>query len=429
MREHLVLSDSVEPELWGRFTDRLFQCDELHPAIDVLREGLSADAAELWLLDQPSQALRLAVFCGDDRTAFASRQQFELGLGFPGIAAGSASPLVTEDLPHDARFLRTLVPCQGYRAIACLPIERRGRVAGALELAWKRGLPGHAVSALSSATRPLEARLASEALASMALRAPRGELRAAEPDLRIRCLGGFEVLRRRRVLTAQDFGRAKAVELLQLLVVHEQRGWHRDELTEALWPEAPHKRSVNCFHVAMNALRRAIDPDNRGLIRRNADTYRLDAASAHVDLWDFRRLVARATATPGRFSTPERIEALEEAHALYEGPLFGGRGPSACASLCTSLESIHLDSIVELARLLVDAQANRALLLLRKVVTLDPGREDVEQALISALWRAGRRSAAQDEYRQLVVRLKTDLDVEPLPETRRLGVLIGVEPR
>ncbi|MBI2374922.1 MAG: GAF domain-containing protein [Deltaproteobacteria bacterium] len=425
----------MEAALLGRFTDRLFGGEDPLLAIDVLRGGLGANAAELWLLDHGNRELLLAAFCGDDQAAFTSRERFEVGLGFPGIVAGSLSAVVTEDLPHDPRFLRSLVPHQGYRSVVCLPIERSGQVAGALELAWKGELPTNAVSTVAFATRPIEAYLASASLASM--RASEGswpagteEPRAASPVLEIACLGGFDVALFGRSLGAEDFGRAKAIEILQLLVAAEGRGLHKDELIDALWPSVPDARAGNRFHVTMSALRHAIEPPGRGLrfVRREGDAYRLDQnAPIRVDLWDFQRLVARASASRGRFSPRERIEALETAVALYAGDLFGGRGPERCAGLSESLRNLQVDLLVELARMLVEAHTNRALLLLRRAVTIDPGREDVEQELIRALWSAGRREAAQSEYRGLLARLKGEMAVDPLPETRRLGALIAVD--
>src|SRR6185436_4574272 len=59
----------------------------------------------------------------------------------------------------------------------------------------------------------------------------------------------------------------------------------------------------------------------------------------------------------------------------------------------------------------------RALPYLKRASEFDAFREQTRVAMIECLVRTGGRRAARVEYERLVALLKSELDVEPLPET------------
>lgn len=148
--------------------------------------------------------------------------------------------------------------------------------------------------------------------------------------LQVRCLGRFEVLVAGAPVLPGAFARAKARELLALLVGAYGRPLGADDLSTALWPGVDPERSRNRFHVTLSALRSVISPPSGSApahLRRDGRRYRLDpcASPIHVDLWRFRDLLRRASVAIGQGRRGSAVTGLlSEALALVEGDPFGG---------------------------------------------------------------------------------------------------------
>jgi DNA-binding SARP family transcriptional activator len=553
--------------------------DGIDHALDVLRVGAEADACELFLLDATGKELLLVGCTGPDAEAFSSQEHFDLGKGFPGIAAQSQVVISTLELPSDTRFLRKRVTQLGYTALACAPVTRGGRVMGTLHLAWKRPNPNMArgLRLLDAAgptigttlvasyadllmqpapDAPAEKRRGLDALAerfraagkadsatlvylgagdeeavlgssgkelvlcanlrsglkgcpsrlrdgrSHVLRGERskwarhcrslpagfsriievplvhdgatvavavlgyvhdsiapstrwlGSLRTVADDvvlhirtalpeaqtlpvettktsrLRLHCLGPFTAIVDGRTLTRKDFVRGKAIELLKVLVMMRGRPISRDALVERLWPDSDLKSGARSLHVAMHALRRAIEPKVAGrqwVHVRNLDgAFYLDLThSCFVDVEEFRRLLALSH--PGRGRPADKVIAvLERINGLYRGRLFAD-DPHAdwCQADRENLHEEYVDALVRLADLSSrHGDSERTISLLRQVSLMEPLREDVHRQLIRSLWSDGRRGEARERYEACIRILRQDLGVGPSDETRKLGKLV-----
>jgi DNA-binding SARP family transcriptional activator len=136
----------------------------LDRALDALREGVQADACELFLLDSSAGEMLLTGLSARDEDAFCTHERFDLGSGYPGIVAGQRRTLTTQDLARDIRYLRRQVPARGYQSYVCAPLIRGDRVLGTVHLAWKRKDPEfkRAVQMLFWAGVPLGAALVAD---------------------------------------------------------------------------------------------------------------------------------------------------------------------------------------------------------------------------------------------------------------------------
>ncbi len=251
----------------------------------------------------------------------------------------------------------------------------------------------------------------------------------ASVRLRLRCLGPFAAFVDGRELARKDFGRAKAIELLKVLVMMRGCPISRDALVERLWPDKDLKAGARNLHVAMHALRRAVEPEVEGRqwvhIRNREDMFFLDLrSSCFVDVEEVWRLLAQSHPAPG---SPVRkvIRVLERIHGLYRGRLFAD-DPEAewCAVEREALHGEYVDALVRLADLGAGADSERAISLLRQATLLEPLREDVQRELIRSLWTAGRRHEARDRYQLCIRILREELDVAPAPATLQLGELV-----
>ena len=94
-----------------------------------------AEAGEIFLLDQPSGDMVLALQRGSFPESFWTIRRFRRGEGFPGEVAVTGEPLVTHSPARDLLFLREQVIKAGFTVFACLPLVAKGKVVGTLDLA------------------------------------------------------------------------------------------------------------------------------------------------------------------------------------------------------------------------------------------------------------------------------------------------------
>ncbi|MFN8524513.1 MAG: BTAD domain-containing putative transcriptional regulator [Chloroflexota bacterium] len=111
---------------------------DLAGSLERLRIVTGADAVELFLAAPRGEALVLAAHRGKSPRAFKQILSFEPGQGFPGIVAQTGQPLLSVDLQHDDRYLRSAVKRSGFRTYLCAPVWGSSGVIGSLNLASRR---------------------------------------------------------------------------------------------------------------------------------------------------------------------------------------------------------------------------------------------------------------------------------------------------
>ena len=96
---------------------------------------LGVEAGEIFLAEEGSGDLILALHRGDAPETFGTLERFQVGVGFIGIAAETGKPVVTVSPQQDMRYLRRAVVEAGFRCIACIPMLARGKVVGVMSIA------------------------------------------------------------------------------------------------------------------------------------------------------------------------------------------------------------------------------------------------------------------------------------------------------
>src|SRR5215471_10040845 len=102
---------------------------------------------------------------------------------------------------------------------------------------------------------------------------------AALPVLRVRTLGEFAVWRGEVLLDASAFRQRTAARLFKLLLAAPGLQSPREQLAEAMWPDAEARRSDHRLRSAVWRLRRILDPPGtppaRGYVRSVGELIRL----------------------------------------------------------------------------------------------------------------------------------------------------------
>ena len=314
-------------------------------------------------------------------------------------------PLCTPRCPAKGAFVHGAA----FAAARCLVHRRDGaRVdVGLSSLALGETFPGDQALALVL-VRPLE------------VSAPTSGV----PVLRLFTLGHFRIVAGDTAIATGDWERKQPLTLLKYLAAHRGRAVHRDRLIECLWPDASEKQGRERLKVAVHFLRRelrraGLPADVVGTV---GEAYVLYRDLTWVDADAFDHLVTQGDALRHQGRAAEALRCYAEATELYRGDyLQEDIYADWCAGERERLRERFLDLLTSMADLhAAQGQYPQAIHACRLALAREPCRESVHRALMTYLWRQGRRDDALAQYRTCAEVLAREFGVEPLPETQRL---------
>lgn len=254
------------------------------------------------------------------------------------------------------------------------------------------------------------------------------------PHLSVRCFGSFELRVDGVPVLPRAVGRKKTLTLLKILLTQPGRPVPKDALIEWLWPDGDPDTKARQLHVLVHDLRRLLEPHVQGEpthVLTDADRYRFEASqTAHVDVIAFRTLAEFALGRHEAGDSARAMAAAESAVALYRGDLMEDE---PYADWCRLEREQLRETCLELLQLSAALAGERqewdtCLRYLRAAVRIEPLREWNHRQLMHALWAAGRRDEAVQQYHLCEDLLRRELGVRPLPETSRLLEQIRVRP-
>ena len=211
-----------------------------------------------------------------------------------------------------------------------------------------------------------------------------------------------------------NFVSRKSFALLSYLVLREEPH-AREHLAGLLWGEMPERRAKANLRMALYNLRKLL-PGYLMVTRTTAafdreQPYWLDVEAFESELY-----------------APEQIAGLRAAIELYRGEfledLYVEAAPDFEVWLLEQREYLRLSFLRALEKLAVQ-YVNRgdwveSIKVYRRLLSVDPLREDVHRRLMRTLARAGRYDAALEQYEICRQLLREELHVEPMPETTDL---------
>lgn len=259
------------------------------------------------------------------------------------------------------------------------------------------------------------------------------DIESHDVPFRIFLFGQFRIEHADRALTEPDWRRQHPKRLLQLLAAAPRRTLTRDEVVEALWPDAqPHAAYNRLYHTAM-MLRRTLggSSDSDVVLIANQQIALAGSRQVWVDASAFESLVDAADAGHGA----EAIALLEQAIRLYRGPLLPGVDElDGLAQRRRELDRLYIDALKALAcAYREDGQHDRLLATLERWIAASPTDEEAHRCLIEMHLEQGRLHAASAQHQQLRAILAAELGVRPSPEiehmiARQRERMIGVAP-
>lgn len=220
-----------------------------------------------------------------------------------------------------------------------------------------------------------------------------------------------------------DLGVRKQRFVLAMLLLEANKHVSSDRLIELIWPEGEAPDTARAvIHTQISRLRATFAGSEDVTLLREGSGYRLCLDPTRVDVFRFHDLCARA-----RAGTDEnRIELLEEALALWEGP--------ALSSVATEDVRLRVAAPLEEARLGALEDRFEAYLRLGRqaeiihelaeAATAHPLRQQLLAKLMLALHRLDRTPEALAAYQRLYQHLDQELGIEPAPAVRALQLRI-----
>ncbi|MFC9386945.1 ATP-binding protein [Streptomyces venezuelae] len=249
---------------------------------------------------------------------------------------------------------------------------------------------------------------------------PQSPRESGVAQLTLRLLGGFRAERVDTGPLPERWRRPGARTVVKLLALAPGHRLHRDQVTDACWPDAAAETARRSLRVSLHAARHTLEPElpprgRSGYLATEGDLLVLVPGAVRVDVVEAEQAAAAALAT----GAPEALAASWE--TLSRELLPEDRYAEWAADRRRELAALRR----RIAAALADAhtaagQPADAADLLERAVAVDEVDERLHRRLIAACLAMGDRTRAVDHYRRLQRRLDEELGTAPDPRTQEL---------
>lgn len=264
--------------------------------------------------------------------------------------------------------------------------------------------------ALLALERDIEAAYVRELVRTRALPAPNRRARAWPWQVRVSCLGVFEIDVGGELLAFTGKAPKRPLELLRGLVARGGRRVSADDLAEMLWPDAEGDAAADAFTMALHRLRKLLGSDSTLLL--DEGRLSLNPELCWLDCWAFEAAADDAM----------DVAALNTALALYRGPFLSGESPQGWTLLARDRLSQRVVRLVEAVagNAVKNGDLEDAVLAYRRGIEVDSLCEPFHRGLIGCLIGLGRRTEATMAYERCRAMFLMNVGVPPSSATESL---------
>ena len=205
--------------------------------------------------------------------------------------------------------------------------------------------------------------------------------------------------------------------LFVYLVVNRLRPAPRDELVEAIWPDAPPLNVDSALSALLSKLRRVVELEGRGDLRLLLPT------DAWIDLDAAREALHRAESAVAREAWHEAWGPVRVTQHVAARGFLPGESAPWIEAVRHGLEGIELRALELSAHACLrigGSELDTAERSARALVAKAPFRESGHRLLMEILAARANRAEALQVYERLRVLLREELGVTPSPESQAL---------
>ncbi len=240
--------------------------------------------------------------------------------------------------------------------------------------------------------------------------------------LRIRALGGFELVREGQPIRFTGKAQQRPLDLLKLLVALGGRDVESTAIMAALWPDADGAAAKASFDTALFRLRKLLDVEHA--LPLAGGKLSLARELAWTDVWALDDVLdaAQRVAEAGTKESPGRIaEAARSVLAAYPGSLLGIEEESWIAKPRDALRARFIRMLMRLGEELEAAgEWPVAIDVYRRGLEADSLAEPFYRGLMRSLATSGDQAEALVAFRRCRELLSVVLGLKPSAETERL---------
>ncbi|WP_395142882.1 BTAD domain-containing putative transcriptional regulator, partial [Armatimonas sp.] len=237
---------------------------------------------------------------------------------------------------------------------------------------------------------------------------------------RITLFGGLSARQADKTITR--FKSQKIAALLAYLALHLRQTHSREFLIELLWPEGTLDAGRNSLSVALSSLRHQFEPPGvpaNSVIRADRFSVSLNPVAVTTDVFEFEQAIKEAARGANE---RDREEQLARAAELYGGRLLPHLYEEWITGEQERQASLFFDTSSRLVRTLeARGETENALAYARRMVSLEPLREEAQHTLIRLLDAAGQPGAALRQFKEFERLLDDEMADEPGADLRALA--------
>jgi DNA-binding SARP family transcriptional activator len=214
--------------------------------------------------------------------------------------------------------------------------------------------------------------------------------------------------------------------LASFFFTYPGRPHRRERLADLFWPELESERARRALNSAIWRLRKllATEPesaDGEGLQTVGLETILAPAPWLDIDVSALQEAATLVLKQPAALQQTETLNRVTAVLDRYEGPFLDGDEGDWILEERERLHSLFLrTATLVVCRLGLTEHYDDAIRLARLALRFDPYREELVRTLIILLALDERRCEAIQYYKSWSSSLKAELDIRPLPATRKL---------
>lgn len=245
-------------------------------------------------------------------------------------------------------------------------------------------------------------------------------------DLSVELLGHVRIFRdQQNPLSADAWTTKRARDIFCFIASSKNRRVAKDVLMDLFWADEDLRTIEKNFHPTISHIRKALNAgrtmkQNFLLFRDGAYQLNTDVRFL-IDTEEFDESIAAAEKAKKEKDSEMLRDALERASKLYRGEFMEGCYDDWAEERRGYYREQNLRVLSALAKLAFSEKKwTQVQRLSEQIFADDPFREDIHRLVLRTLAAQGKAAAAKKHFETLRSSLRSELDIEPSPETRRI---------